>query len=65
MALQDGYAPRHHPLPGARPRACDLDVRAQRAAGSADLRYALSNSLGFGGHNACILLQQMGGLTMN
>ena len=34
---------------------CDLDVIPNQARPCA-LRYALSNSLGFGGHNACLLL---------
>ena len=28
---------------------------------AADIEYALSNSLGFGGHNACVLLKKWNG----
>jgi len=36
---------------------CDLDYTPNRAA-SRPVRYALSNSLGFGGHNATVLLRR-------
>ena len=39
---------------------CDLDV-VPNVGREADVRYALSNSLGFGGHNASILLKRWEG----
>ncbi len=36
---------------------CDLDYTVNKAA-EADIAYALSTSLGFGGHNACIALKR-------
>ena len=36
---------------------CDLDYTPNKAV-KADIRLALSNSLGFGGHNACIALKK-------
>ena len=41
---------RHHPDP-----ACDLDVVPDHGR-DAELNYVLSNSFGFGGINACIIL---------
>ena len=37
---------------------CDLDYTPNTAA-KVDLQYALSTSLGFGGHNACIALKKV------
>ena len=56
LSLRDGYAPAtiHYQVPD---EACDLDVVPNEGR-SADLRYALSNSLGFGGHNGSILLKK-------
>ena len=55
LALRDGYLPAtiHYREPDPE---CDLDVVPNRGR-ETSLRYALSNSLGFGGHNACILLK--------
>ena len=39
---------------------CDLDYVTEGAR-KADVKYALSNSLGFGGHNASLLLKRYGG----
>ena len=39
---------------------CDLDI-VPNVGREADVRYALSNSLGFGGHNASILLKKWEG----
>ena len=59
QALMDGFLPAtigyREPDP-----ACDLDV-VPNAGRSADIRYAMSNSLGFGGHNASILLKKWEG----
>ncbi|MEA4964811.1 MAG: beta-ketoacyl-ACP synthase II [Oscillospiraceae bacterium] len=56
LTLRDGFLPAtiHYQSPDPE---CDLDVvpNVGRAAG---VRYALSNSLGFGGHNGSILLKK-------
>ena len=56
MALWDRFVPPtiHYQVPD---EACDLDV-VPNVGRSADLKYAMSNSLGFGGHNASILLKK-------
>lgn len=53
-ALQEGFIPAtiHLQTPDT---ACDLDYVPNQGR-TADIRYALSNSLGFGGHNASIVL---------
>ncbi len=52
LALRDGWIP---PTIGHRvdDPACDLDI-VPDVGRAADLTYVLSNSLGFGGHNACL-----------
>ena len=59
LALRDGFAPAtiNYRVPD---EACDLNVVPNRGR-EAPLRRALSNSLGFGGHNACILLKKWEG----
>jgi 3-oxoacyl-[acyl-carrier-protein] synthase II len=59
LALRDGYLPAtiNYQVPDPE---CDLDVVPNQGR-NAPLRYALSNSLGFGGHNACILLKKWEG----
>lgn len=56
MALEQGVVPPtinyHTPDP-----ACDLDYTPNRAV-RADLTWALSTNLGFGGHNAAIALHR-------
>lgn len=56
MALHEDYIPAtiHYRVPD---EACDLDV-VPNAGREAELRYAMSNSLGFGGHNGSILLKK-------
>lgn len=56
LALWDSFIPAtiHYQVPD---EACDLDVVPNTGRSSA-LRYALSNSLGFGGHNGSILLKK-------
>lgn len=59
LALRDGYIPAtiNYREPDGE---CDLDV-VPNTGRTADIRYALSNSLGFGGHNGSILLKKWGG----
>lgn len=56
LALKEGYLPAtiNYQVPDP---ACDLDV-VPNTGRDCDLRYALSNSLGFGGHNGSILLKK-------
>ena len=56
LALRDGFVPAtiHYQVPDP---ACDLDVVPNEGR-EVPLRYALSNSLGFGGHNATLLLKK-------
>ena len=56
LSLRDGYLPAtiHYQVPDP---ACDLDVVPGQGR-SADIRYALTNSLGFGGHNGTLLLKK-------
>lgn len=51
--LQEGYL---HPTVGYQVPDEELDLDYCREASTGDYRYALSNSLGFGGHNASLLL---------
>ena len=59
LSLRDGYLPAtiHYQVPDP---ACDLDVVPGQGR-SADIRYALSNSLGFGGHIGTLLLKKWEG----
>ncbi len=59
LSLRDGYLPAtiHYQVPDP---ACDLAVVPGQGR-SADIRYALSNSLGFGGHNGTLLLKKWEG----
>lgn len=56
LALQDGYLPAtiNYQHPDAE---CDLDYVTNQGR-EADIRYAVSNSLGFGGHNASIVMKK-------
>lgn len=56
LALQDGYIPAtiNYQIPDPE---CDLDVVPGQGR-EADIRCALSNSLGFGGHNGCLLFKK-------
>ena len=56
LALKEGFAPATIGYQVPDP-ACDLDVVPNQGR-SAQLRIALSNSLGFGGHNAAIVLKK-------
>jgi 3-oxoacyl-[acyl-carrier-protein] synthase II len=53
LAILDSVAPPTINLDSPDPE-CDLDYVAHRAR-PAEIRYALTNSLGFGGHNASLL----------
>jgi 3-oxoacyl-[acyl-carrier-protein] synthase II len=59
QALREGFLPATIGYQVPDP-ACDLDVVPNRGR-EAQLRYGLSNSLGFGGHNASILLKRWEG----
>jgi len=56
LALKDGFIPAtiNYRVPD---EDCDLDV-VPNTGRAADLRYALSNSLGFGGHNGSLLFRR-------
>ena len=56
LALKEGILPPTMNLHDPDPE-CDLDYVAN-AARKADVEYGLSNSLGFGGHNACLLFKK-------
>lgn len=58
-ALEEGFIPPTAGLEKPDP-ACDLDY-VPKVGRKAELEYALSNSLGFGGHNAAILLKKWSG----
>ncbi len=57
LALRDGVAPPTINYENADPR-CDLDYVPNEARPVDDLRVAVSNSFGFGGHNASIVLRK-------
>ena len=59
LSLRDGYLPATIHYQVSDP-ACDLDVVPGQGR-SADIRYALSNSLGFGVHNGTLLLKKWEG----
>ena len=57
LALADGFVPAtiHYEKPDA---ACDLDIVPNEGRTMPSLRYAMSNSLGFGGHNASLVFKR-------
>ncbi|MCI8525223.1 MAG: beta-ketoacyl-ACP synthase II [Oscillospiraceae bacterium] len=59
LALRDGFVPAtiHYQVPDEQ---CDLDI-VPNVGREAPIRCALSNSLGFGGHNAAIALRKWEG----
>ena len=59
QALMEGFLPATIGYQEPDPE-CDLDV-VPNVGRSADIKYAMSNSLGFGGHNASILLKKWEG----
>lgn len=56
MALKEGFLPPTINLKNQDPE-CDLDY-VPNTGKKADIKYALSNALGFGGHNAAIILKK-------
>lgn len=56
LALRDGFVPAtiNYRMPDP---VCDLDIVANTGR-QADLRAAMSNSLGFGGHNVSLVLKR-------
>ena len=56
LALKEGYVPATIGYQVPDP-ACDLDIVPNEGR-KADIRIALSNSLGFGGHNAAVVLKK-------
>lgn len=59
LALKEGYLPATIGYREPDPQ-CDLDIVPNQGR-SAEIEYALSNSLGFGGHNASIVLKRWEG----
>ena len=59
LALRDQFAPPtiHYEQPDPE---CDLDY-VPNTGRSMKMEYALSNSLGFGGHNACLVFRKWEG----
>ena len=59
LTLKEGYLPAtiHYQEPDP---ACDLDYVPNEGR-EAQVEYVLSNSLGFGGHNACVLFKKWEG----
>ena len=56
LALKEGYVPATIGYQVPDP-ACDLDIVPNQGR-QADIKIALSNSLGFGGHNAAVVLKK-------
>ena len=56
MALKEGFVPASINYKTPDPE-CDLDIVPNEGR-NADIKYALSNSLGFGGHNAAVLFKK-------
>jgi len=56
MALKDGFVPATigYQVPD---EECDLDIVPNEGR-NADIKVAMSNSLGFGGHNACVVFKK-------
>ena len=59
LALKDSFVPAtiHYQVPDP---ACDLDIVPNEGR-QADIHCALSDSLGFGGHNTCLVFQKWEG----
>ncbi len=59
LAIQDSALPPTINLDNPDP-ACDLDYVPNTARTNIDVQVAMSNSFGFGGHNACLLFKKYG-----
>ena len=59
LVLRDGFLPAtiHYQVPDP---ACDLDIVPNEGR-QADIKVAISDSLGFGGHNTCLVFQMWEG----
>ena len=57
FALKDGVLPPTINYEDPDPE-CDLDYIPNEARDAPDLRVAVSNSFGFGGHNACVVFRR-------
>ena len=55
-ALEEGFIPATIGYKNPDPE-CDLDIVPNEGR-NADIEYAMSNSLGFGGHNACLIFKK-------
>ena len=55
-AISDGYIPATINYENSDPD-CDLDIVPNKGR-NGEIRYAMSNSLGFGGHNATVILKK-------
>ena len=53
--LEDGFV---HATVGLKETEEEMDLDYCKESRNADIQYALSNSFGFGGHNACVLLKK-------
>ena len=53
--LEDGFV---HATVGLKETEEEMDLDYCKESRNADIQYALSNSFGFGGHNACVLLKR-------
>lgn len=57
LALHDDFIPATIHYETKDPE-CDLDIVPNQGRAGQHLQYALSNSLGFGGHNACLIFKK-------
>lgn len=60
MAIKDGILPPTINLDNPDPE-CDLDYVPHKARHGVNIKYAMSNSFGFGGHNACLAFKKYQG----
>ena len=60
LALHDGVHPADDQLPHARP-ASATSTTCRTCAPRGRVEFALSNSMGLGGHNGCVILKKFDG----